>query len=130
MEEKIYLFNSGGFTEVPEVAYQYIAESSYTTEYDKLFDGFYIRPTEEQITWNLAHPGLDIYRAYNMIEKTAEEENEEIRQTRQSLYAGQTDKLYMAYIKYKEFGDEAKAAEAYEAWKAAVEKIEKDNPYV
>lgn len=131
MANEIYLFNQWGMCEVPEEAYKEIERQDlFTTEYERLFDGRYMRPTEEQIAFNLANPGLDIYRAYNMIAETAEEKNEETRQRRQNLYTAKTDKLYMAYVKYKEFGDTDKAAEALETWRAAVEQINSDNPYV
>lgn len=131
MEDNVhYVFSEGGFLAVPDVAYQYFKEDVFTTEYARLFDGLYIHATEEQIAFNLANPGLDIYRAFNMITKTTEEKNEEIRQRRQTLYTAKTDKLYMAYVKYKEFGEEEKAAEAFETWKAAVAQINEDNPYI
>lgn len=130
MENKIYLFCSGGMIEAPEDWYNGLKESEFTDSYEGILQGSYMHPTEEQIAFNLANPNLDLYHAFYMIPKEVSTINEETRTRRERLYIGNTDKLYMAYIKYKEFNEDEKAAEAYQKWKSAVEKIEQENPYL
>ena len=130
MENKIYLFSSGGFIEAPEEWYENLREDQFTTDYDELKNGLYMYPSQQQIEFNLQNPGLNIHDAFYMISKSNEEINEEIREQRSTLYSSKTDKLYMAYIKYKEFGELDKAEEAYQIWKTAVLDIEITNPYI
>ena len=129
-KEEIYLLCNGGFIKAPADWYNNLKEEYFTDSYEGILEGKYYKPSEEQIIFNLANPGLDAYGAFYMIAPTTEELNEEIRKQRQNLYVANTDKLYMAYIRYKEFGEEEKAQKAYEEWKSAVQNIDKTTPYI
>lgn len=127
---KIYLICVGGFIEPPMDWYNSLKKEYFTDSYEGILEGKYYKPSEEQIAFNLANPGLDAYGAFYMIAPTTEELNEEIRKQRQKLYVANTDKLYMAYVRYKEFGEEEKAQKAYKEWKSAVQNIDVTTPYI
>ena len=128
--EKRYLFSNGGVIEAPDDWYSQIPENCFTDKYEDVEKGLYMHLSDEQLKFNLANPGLDLYHAFYMIPISIEEKNEEIRKQRELNYLNTTDRLYMSYIKYKEFGDTARATEAYNNWKNAVIEIETSNPYI
>lgn len=133
MEDKKYLFSSGGMIEAPEEWLNSLREDEFTDSYDGISEGKYMWPTEEQLTFYQLHKeqyeDYDLYHQFYMIEVSASEINERIRRNREAKYTTQTDKLYMAYVKYKEFEEDKKAEEAYRRWKEAVLSIEKAHPY-
>lgn len=131
MEEKKYLFSSGGIIEAPEEWLNGLKEDEFTDSYVGLLEGKYMQPTEQQLEFYSLHKdeNYDLYHQFYMIELPMEELNEKIRKNREMKYSAQSDKLYMAYIKYKEFGEIEKAEEAYHKWKEMVLNIEKTNPY-
>lgn len=133
MEDKIYLFCSGGMIEAPKEWYTSLDETVFTDVYEEVFTkGKYIIPTEEQIQFYIDHfsENLTPDRLFYMNAKSVEELNEEIRIAREIAYKAKSDPLYMAYLKYKAFGDEEKATVALDIWKQAVKEIEEEHPYI